>query len=239
MLPRPVASRPFLPGYGVLPSDEGSGLLPWEWAEERLTASEHYWCATVRPDGRPHLMPIWGLWDHVGAVVQHRRLVAQGPQPLLRGPRRPLLAGSRQPGRRRGRRRAADGARRHRPLPRAAQRQVRHRLRDRLPGPAHQRHDPRASRHGSSAAWRRTSSGRRRAGGSSRRSARPCSIVRRWRSTTRTARARRSTSRPARAADRCGGWRAIRAGGDGVRYLSVHRRRGRLQISSMSAPSGE
>ena len=63
MTPRPVASRPFLPGYGVLPSDEGSGLLPWSWAEQRLTASEHFWCATVRPDGRPHLMPIWGLWD--------------------------------------------------------------------------------------------------------------------------------------------------------------------------------
>ena len=61
---RPVASRPFHPGYGVFPSDEGSGLLPWEWAEQRLAASEHFWCATVRPDGRPHLMPIWGLWDH-------------------------------------------------------------------------------------------------------------------------------------------------------------------------------
>jgi general stress protein 26 len=64
MLPQPVASRPFLPGYGVLPGDEGSGLLPWAWAEQRLAASEHFWCATVRPDGRPHLMPIWGLWDH-------------------------------------------------------------------------------------------------------------------------------------------------------------------------------
>jgi general stress protein 26 len=60
---RPVASRPFMPGYGVLPADEGSGLLPWEWAEERLVASRNYWCATVRPDGRPHVMPIWGVWN--------------------------------------------------------------------------------------------------------------------------------------------------------------------------------
>ncbi len=62
----PVASRPDMPGYGVQPEGEGSGLLPWSWAEERLTTSHEYWVATVRPDGRPHLMPVWGLW-HEGA----------------------------------------------------------------------------------------------------------------------------------------------------------------------------
>jgi len=36
-----------------------------------------------------------------------------------------------------------------------------------------------------------------------------------------------------------GARRAIRAGVDGARYLSVHRRRGRLQISSTSPSSGE
>jgi hypothetical protein len=56
----PVASRPQMPGYG-LPEDT-AGLLPWSWAETRLTASHDYWLATVRTDGRPHLMPIWGLW---------------------------------------------------------------------------------------------------------------------------------------------------------------------------------
>ena len=52
----PAADRPFMPGYGVLPADQGSGLLPWAEAERRLTASRDYWCATVRPDGRPHVM---------------------------------------------------------------------------------------------------------------------------------------------------------------------------------------
>src|SRR3954453_12046215 len=51
-----------MPGYGVLPADQGSGLLPWAEAERRLTASHDYWLATTRPDGRAHVMPVWGVW---------------------------------------------------------------------------------------------------------------------------------------------------------------------------------
>jgi hypothetical protein len=56
------ASRPYMPGYGIVGASEGTGLLPWSWAEERLTASHDYWLATVWPDGRPHVMPVWGVW---------------------------------------------------------------------------------------------------------------------------------------------------------------------------------
>jgi hypothetical protein len=58
----PIASRPYMPGYGTLPATEGSGLLPWSWALERLTRSHDYWLATVTPQGVPHLMPVWGVW---------------------------------------------------------------------------------------------------------------------------------------------------------------------------------
>lgn len=58
----PTADRPSMPGYGVLPADQGSGLLPWAEAERRLTVSHDFWVATVRPDGRPHVMPVWGVW---------------------------------------------------------------------------------------------------------------------------------------------------------------------------------
>jgi hypothetical protein len=58
----PPADRPFMPGYGVLAADQGSGLMPWAEAERRLTVAHDYWCATVRPDGRPHVMPVWGVW---------------------------------------------------------------------------------------------------------------------------------------------------------------------------------
>jgi PPOX class probable F420-dependent enzyme len=56
-----------MPGYGISGPDEGTGLLPWSWATERLARSHDYWVATVRPDGRPHVMPVWGVWDD-GAV---------------------------------------------------------------------------------------------------------------------------------------------------------------------------
>ena len=51
-----------MPSYGVLSPGEGTGLLPWSWAEERLRSSHDYWLATVWPAGRPHVMPVWGVW---------------------------------------------------------------------------------------------------------------------------------------------------------------------------------
>jgi PPOX class probable F420-dependent enzyme len=57
------AGRPHMPGYGVLDPSAGTGLLPWSWAEERLAASRDYWVATISPGGRPHVMPVWGVWD--------------------------------------------------------------------------------------------------------------------------------------------------------------------------------
>jgi nitroimidazol reductase NimA-like FMN-containing flavoprotein (pyridoxamine 5'-phosphate oxidase superfamily) len=51
-----------MPGYALLDENDGSGLLPWSWATERLTAAHNYWIATTRPGGRPHAMAVWGVW---------------------------------------------------------------------------------------------------------------------------------------------------------------------------------
>jgi nitroimidazol reductase NimA-like FMN-containing flavoprotein (pyridoxamine 5'-phosphate oxidase superfamily) len=49
-----------MPGYGV---PEGKkGLLSWSWAKQRLEKSHNYVISTVRPEGSPHTMIIWGLW---------------------------------------------------------------------------------------------------------------------------------------------------------------------------------
>jgi PPOX class probable F420-dependent enzyme len=47
-------------GYGI--ESSGAGELAWEWVVERLAAARGYWVVTSRADGRPHAMPVWGLW---------------------------------------------------------------------------------------------------------------------------------------------------------------------------------
>lgn len=56
----PKAERPHMPGYGVPRSKKG--MLPWAWARRRLAGSHNYWLIAVRPSGRAHAMPVWGLW---------------------------------------------------------------------------------------------------------------------------------------------------------------------------------
>ncbi len=57
---KPKTSRPKMRGYGVPNSLKGT--LPWEWARKRLSASHNYLIVTVRPNGAPHTMPVWGIW---------------------------------------------------------------------------------------------------------------------------------------------------------------------------------
>jgi hypothetical protein len=59
-LKAPNPTRPHMPGYGLPKGTKG--LLPWSWAEERLTKSHNYWISTCTPDGSPHTMIVWGLW---------------------------------------------------------------------------------------------------------------------------------------------------------------------------------
>ena len=78
----PVTGEPI-----PLPSEYGtpSKTLAWADVEARLEAATHVWLATVRPDGRPHTVPVDGLWLE-GAVwfggsaqtVKHRNLLADG-----------------------------------------------------------------------------------------------------------------------------------------------------------------
>jgi pyridoxine/pyridoxamine 5'-phosphate oxidase len=58
----PRASRPYWPDALETSKDPTTGLKPWSWALERLEKSHNYWVATSRPDGRPHLMLVWGVW---------------------------------------------------------------------------------------------------------------------------------------------------------------------------------
>lgn len=52
--------------YGV--DQPGWVALPWSWAAERLVPNRSYWLVTVSGTGRPHALPVWGVWDE----AEHR-----------------------------------------------------------------------------------------------------------------------------------------------------------------------
>jgi hypothetical protein len=81
---KPKASRLQAPGYGF---PEGKkGLLPWSWAEQRLKRSHNYWITTVKSDGSPHVMVVWGLWQDgqfifsTGSQSQKTKNLAHNPR---------------------------------------------------------------------------------------------------------------------------------------------------------------
>ena len=47
-------------GYGV--TEDPEGLLDWSWAEQRLLGERTFWFVTANAEGRPHSMPVWGVW---------------------------------------------------------------------------------------------------------------------------------------------------------------------------------
>jgi len=81
---KPAASRPQAQGYGFPKGTKG--LLSWSWAEQRLKKSHNYWITTVKPDGSPHVMVVWGLWQDgrflfsTGSKSQKARNLAQNPR---------------------------------------------------------------------------------------------------------------------------------------------------------------
>ena len=80
--PEPAAEPMALPGaYGR----RSTVLLAWAVLSRRLAEARTYWLATVRPDGRPHVVPTDGLWVDdtlwFGGdtdTVHHRNLCGNG-----------------------------------------------------------------------------------------------------------------------------------------------------------------
>src|SRR5438552_1782767 len=73
----PRASRPYMPGYGIAPAKGGRGLLPWRWAKERLERGRAYFVSTAAPDGKPHVMPVWGVWFSDAFFFSTEELIRQ------------------------------------------------------------------------------------------------------------------------------------------------------------------
>lgn len=78
-----------MPDYGV--DGPSWAPLPWSWAVERLTANQNFWVVTVSADGRPHALPVWGVWDDADACfafscgrrARKLRNLAANPQAVI------------------------------------------------------------------------------------------------------------------------------------------------------------
>jgi hypothetical protein len=82
--PKPIRPR-FPKGY----LDNPTALLPWSHVERRLNEARNYWLCTVRPDGRPHVIPKWAVWVE-GRIyfdgspgTRHARNIAANPHVSL------------------------------------------------------------------------------------------------------------------------------------------------------------
>jgi hypothetical protein len=82
----PKITRPIFPkGY----VDKPVSFLTWEWVTERLIESKHYWLCSVRPNGRPHVVPRWGVFlDNKfyydgSPETRHARNIMENPHTTL------------------------------------------------------------------------------------------------------------------------------------------------------------
>ena len=58
MEPTKITRPKFPKGY----VDKPVSYLTWDWVAAQLTDSLHYWLCSVRPDGRPHVVPRWAVF---------------------------------------------------------------------------------------------------------------------------------------------------------------------------------
>lgn len=57
----PQRSRPFTQQeYGIPESKDE--MLTWEFVADAMSTDRFFWVTTIRPDGKPHARPTWGVW---------------------------------------------------------------------------------------------------------------------------------------------------------------------------------
>ena len=65
------------------------GFIPWQKIDLPLRALRSIWISTTRPDGRPHAVPVWFVWDGASIyfitdrVMQKAKNLATQPQVVV------------------------------------------------------------------------------------------------------------------------------------------------------------
>ena len=99
----PKITRPKIPkGY----VDHPISYVTWEWVTAQLTDAVHYWLCSVRPDGRPHVVPRWcvyvdgKIYYDGSPETQHARNLIENPHVsvhLESGEKAIILEGASEP----------------------------------------------------------------------------------------------------------------------------------------------
>jgi PPOX class probable F420-dependent enzyme len=55
--------RKLLKVHKVVDEFRTRGFIPWSKIDYFLRAFRSIWLSTTRPDGRPHAVPVWYIWD--------------------------------------------------------------------------------------------------------------------------------------------------------------------------------
>jgi PPOX class probable F420-dependent enzyme len=59
----PTPSRPATSAEYGISRDLDPARCSWSKATDLLAPARNYWVGSTRPDGRPHAMPVWGIWQ--------------------------------------------------------------------------------------------------------------------------------------------------------------------------------
>ncbi len=51
-----------MPGYGISEEPVDPATCNWNAIGDKLAHARNYWISSMCPNGRPHAMPVWGLW---------------------------------------------------------------------------------------------------------------------------------------------------------------------------------
>ena len=82
MEPTKITRPKFPKGYVNKPVS----YLTWDWVTTQLTEAKHYWICSVRPDGRPHVVPRWcvyldgKLYYDGSSETRHARNIKMNPR---------------------------------------------------------------------------------------------------------------------------------------------------------------
>ena len=74
---------------GAAFSDASAEATPWQEGVDQLTHAQIYWLTTVRPEGRPHVTPLMGLWIDdafyfsTGETERKAKNLAQNPHVVV------------------------------------------------------------------------------------------------------------------------------------------------------------